>query len=483
MRLPLLAGSRALVASLPDDAVVIRVRPPVDALTDVGAAVREALRYPLSGDPLDRLATRDGKATVVVEPPVLPLPGAPLDPRRIALAAILDELASLGVAPDDQTILVAGGLERRPRREDLDWLLPPAKARDYRGEVVVHDCEAEELVRLETSLPIATRVHPALVQSDLVITLSAAESVLHGGPAVLAGACGPAVARSLEAESLLEPRSAPGWALVGAVEEAIAARTPLIAVSLLLDPPRVARPFAGPVGRRVLNALPEASRRRVLEAPRRELGAIAAFAGPPAVAHAEALVRGTALRAVEVREQLETLVVPIPWFDAHHPREAPNPITAAAIGLGLAMRLWRDRPPLVPGGTVVLVHPLSRTIGHGPQAPYRAVLGALRDGQQTGRLAHAEALAARDRKAIAAYRAGKAPHPRLPFQDWASCAPAIAHAGRVIVAGCRDAAVARALGFVPSHNLATAIEMAIGVAGGGRVGVLDAPPYVPLVPG
>jgi hypothetical protein len=54
----------------------------------------------------------------------------------------------------------------------------------------------------------------------------------------------------------------------------------------------------------------------------------------------------------------------------------------------------------------------------------------------------------------------------------------------VLVAGCRDAGAARALGFVPTHSIATALEMARGVAGGThRLGVLLAPPYAPLIVG
>jgi len=84
--------------------------------------------------------------------------------------------------------------------------------------------------------------------------------------------------------------------------------------------------------------------------------------------------------------------------------------------------------------------------------------------------------------AVAAYRQGRAPHPLLPYLDWASCGPALARTGRVLVAGCRDAAAARALGLVPSHSVGTALEMARGVAGGShRLGVLLAPPYAPLV--
>ena len=52
------------------------------------------------------------------------------------------------------------------------------------------------------------------------------------------------------------------------------------------------------------------------------------------------------------------------------------------------------------------------------------------------------------------------------------------------MAGSRDAQAARALGFVPSHSIASALEVAHGVAGGrARVGVLLAPPYAPLLVG
>jgi hypothetical protein len=52
------------------------------------------------------------------------------------------------------------------------------------------------------------------------------------------------------------------------------------------------------------------------------------------------------------------------------------------------------------------------------------------------------------------------------------------------VAGCRDAIAARTLGFVPSHGIGSALEMAHGVAGGkARIGILLAPPYGPILVG
>ncbi|HZE28831.1 MAG TPA: hypothetical protein VE055_01950, partial [Gaiellaceae bacterium] len=75
-RIPLLFGTRLTVVDAPDDAVVLRPPPPGEPVADVRAAVRDALRFPLAGEPLEALVTRGGRATIVVEPPALPLPGA-----------------------------------------------------------------------------------------------------------------------------------------------------------------------------------------------------------------------------------------------------------------------------------------------------------------------------------------------------------------------------------------------------------------------
>ena len=69
MKLPLLSGSSVVVVEAPDGAVVLRPPPPGEPLQDVQAAVRDALRFPLAGEPLAALARRGGRATIVVEPP------------------------------------------------------------------------------------------------------------------------------------------------------------------------------------------------------------------------------------------------------------------------------------------------------------------------------------------------------------------------------------------------------------------------------
>ncbi len=491
-RVPLLSGSRLVVADAPPAAVVLRPRPPTEGIADVAAAVRDALRYPLAGEPLERVLRPGARVTVVVEPSALPLPSAPRDPRQRALAATLAELTRLGVPDEQVTLLVACGLERRPRAHELGYVVTPDLARRFHGTAVIHDAEDPALVEIGEG----RRINPALLDADAVIVVTAAETVLHGGPAALLGACDAATLRAAGAVSLLETSSSTGWKAALAVEKALRERCPVIGVSLTLCNPRITGalhgwPYAPDSGeqiardplRHLYGLLPAPVRQRVLRAFPQELAALAIYAGPPSVAHAEAL-----LRAIEERSArldggpLDAICVGIPDTTLHLPRERPNPVLAASLGLGLALRLWRDGFPVADGGTAILTSGFQRRFQHPTQAPYRAFMQAVvRSGRTPEELAPEERAAASDERALREYRAGRGCHPLLPYFDWAGCQPALSRLGAVLVAGCRDAPAAQALGFVPAASVSVALAMAQGRAGGSpRVGFLLAPPYFPV---
>lgn len=491
-RAPLLAGTRVVLVPVGRDDVLVRPPPPPAQVADVAAAVRDALRFPLTGPPLEALAPRGGRVTIVVEPPALPLPGAQRDPRAEALAATIRELERSHVRGERITLLVAGGLERRAGQRELEALLPAPRARAFRGRVVVHDAAADDLVELAAG----ARVSSGLLEADLVVTVTAAETAAHGSPGALVGACDAAtVRRAVGGRSLLELSSAPAWEVALELERALAARVPLVGVSLVLDLPRLAGAFRGypydddavraverSWARATFSRLPGPVRVEVLERLGRRLDVTTAFAGPPSVAHAEALVRGVELRGARLPGPVDALVIGVPWVGPHLPRARPNPLTASLAAVGLAARLHRGAFPVRPGGTLVLLHPLTRSFAR-PEAPYAAALDALR-ARDPELLEQAERRAGGEEEPIAAYRRGETCHPLLPYADWAACVPALERLGAVIVAGCRDALAARALGFVPSHGIGSALEMAHGLAGGkARLGVLVAPPYPPLLVG
>jgi Lactate racemase N-terminal domain len=490
-RVPILSGSRLLVVDLPEGATAVRPPPPAEAVADVRAAVRDALRFPLEGEPLEALVPRGGRATIVVEPPALPIPGVPDDPRQRAVEATVAELERAGVALERQTLLVAGGFARRSGPGELELLVSPSFARRFTGLVEVHDVESEGLVDVG-----GVRVNPAVVQADAVVVVSGAETVLHGGPGTLLAAAGSETLQAAGATSLVEPAGAEGWRLGTTLERALSSRVPLVGVSLALNGPVFKGALRGYPhdadaiervgrlpGRRAFALLPGAIRRRVLRSLPTELTASAVFAGPPSIAHAEALLRGVAARSARVDEPFDAVCVGIPPATPYLPRENPNPLLAAYLGLGLALRLWRETFPVAEGGTAILVHRFSRRFAHPTQQPYRAFFQALRTvgSAEPEALVDVEREAADDPRALRGYRDGRTCHPLLPYVDWRACRPAVERLGTVLVAGCRDATAARQLGFVPTHGIGAALAMARGRAGSPpRIGFLLAPPYFPL---
>ena len=494
-RVPLLAGSQLVVVTAEDDALVLRPPPPGDSVADVGAAVRDALRFPLAGQPLEAIVSRGARATIVVEPPALPIPGVERDPRHAAIAAAVAELERLGIPTGYQTLLVAGGLARRAGGDRLETLVSPEFARRFHGHVEVHDVEREDLVDVGSSGSIPLRVHPSLARTDVVVVVTAAETVLHGGPAAFVGAAGKEVLRAAGAYSLLETSASQGWRLGLELEQALARRVPVIGVSLVLNHPRLGGTLGGypyeaealervirSPFRHIFRALPGGLRAYVLRSLPLERSVAAVFAGPPSVAHTEALLRGVELRGITLDRELDAVCIGIPRTTPYLPRERPNPLLGAHLGLALALRLWRDSFPVVEGGTAILFHRFQRQFAHPTQQPYRSFFAATRAvGPDESALAEAERAAGSDERAVEAYRAGRSCHPLLPFVDWDACRPALGRLGHVIIAGCRDHGAARQLGFVPTHGAGAALTMARGwTERPPRIGFLLAPPYFPI---
>ena len=340
-----------------------------------------------------------------------------------------------------------------------------------------------------------SRINAAVVDADLVLVVSSAETVVHGGPGALLAACDAAtVRRAAAARSLVQASGEPVWRAGARHRGGRRRRESRFSASRLSSTTRDSRDGSAATRttrrrsstsrrspfRRLYSA---AARRRASRHPERPDARHRDDGGlrRPAVRRARRGARSCSRASRNAtRRATRRDGRGVPWAGAHFPREPLNPITSAAVVLGLALRQWRDAFPIREGGTVVLVHSLTRSVRPRDAG---SVSHALRHPADRRRrmLAEAETSAASDQRALRAYRDGRACHPLLPYADWAGCQPALARLGRVIVAGSRDAIAARTLGFVPSHSVASGLEMAHGVAGGrARVGVLLAPPYAPL---
>ncbi len=482
----MLSGGRLAVVDTAGGGVVLRPPAPPAAIADVGAAVREALRFPLAGPPIESLVKRGGTATVVIEHPLLPIPSAASDPRHEAIEATVDELERLGAT--QVTILVAGGLGRRLSPREIGLLVPAPFRRRFRGRVIVHDTAGSDLVDLSHAR-VPLRVSPALVETDLVVTVTAAETALNGGPAALLRACGHEAQRVGAAPSLLQAGGSPGWDLAHELVGLLAARVPVFGVSLVLNLPHVfgGYPYADDLLERIARSrlrrgfslLPGWTRSRLIDGLPRELSAAAVYGGSVSAAHAEALLRGVEFKEAVLDEPLDAIVIGIPATTLSFPRERPNPVTATYLGLGVALRMWRDAFPVREGGTAILLHDLQKRFPRPSQTPYRILFSDHRGARNPDALREAEADALAAPHAIAAYRDGRSVHPLAPFSEWRACLSTADRLGAVVVAGCRDAQTARHLGLVPAHGVSAALAMAEG-RGADRIGFLLSPPYFPL---
>jgi hypothetical protein len=490
-RVPLFSGTSIVVAGA-DGALVLR--PPAPGRgTDVEAATREALRFPLDGPDLETLARGAGRATIVVEPPALPIPQLGSDPRQRAIATVVAALEDAGIPTGHQTLLVACGLMRRTSERWLSGLVTPELARRFHGQVLVHDAEDPALAELDGGPP-QLRVARELVETDLVVVVTSAESVIHGGPAALLAAAGTQAQRHATAYSLLETAGSGGWRLATRLEDALGRRVPLLGVSLVLNHPHLTGLLQGypyeeaaaerivrsPL-RRAYGSVPPFARRSILRRLSADRTASVVLAGRPSIAHAEALLRTIQLRGTTLAEPLDAVVVGTPGTTPFLPRESPNPLVAAHLGLAHALGLWRDAFPVADGGVAIVVSGFRRTFPRPTQQPYHVFFRADAIARDPELLAAAEAAAAADPRAVEEYRAGHTVHPLLPFRDWAACRPALERLGSVYVAGARDATSVRQLGFVPIGSVGSALQMARREAGpDARIGFLLTPPYFPL---
>ena len=157
-------------------------------------------------------------------------------------------------------------------------------------------------------------------------------------------------------------------------------------------------------------------------------------------------------------------------------------MAAAYLGLGLALRLWRNAFPVRSGGTAILLHDFQRRFHAPTQTPYRALFSDPRTARDREAIGEAERAATADPRAIAEYRAGRTVHPLEPFLAWSACD---AVANRLGACSSPAAATRRPRGSSassPSHSVGAALGMARG-SGAKRIGFLLSPPYFPLVVG
>jgi nickel-dependent lactate racemase len=145
------------------------------ALGDVAAAIDDALDRPIGCAPLAELAA--GKRTAAISVCDITRPA----PNSVTLPPLLARLHAAGIPVDGVTILIATGLHRGATPEELDIILGPEIAANYR--VVSHDARdlAAHRPLGTTSRGTPVYIDERFMAADLHITLGFVEQHLMLG--------------------------------------------------------------------------------------------------------------------------------------------------------------------------------------------------------------------------------------------------------------------------------------------------------------
>lgn len=490
-----LSGYEIHAPELPDDVRVVHPPAPGMPLTDVKAATLHALNNPVAGPRLADRVHGDDRVLVVFDGPAFPVPPMRADPRAPAIAAILETLASAGLALDQVQLLCAsGGAVRRYRNTELSAVAGVAALASHHA--ACHDAEDGAVVEIGTTEegdPI--ELNAALTQVDLVITVSLAQGPLHGGHTTLVGGlCSARTARALysprhlsEGPTHFDPREGKLHQALRRAGELVEKRLPLFHVELAVDTRLLAKSFTSllePTGglhapAQAWNLLPLSLRRRATRLARADYQTVSVFAGPTAAVHLRTVQALQEVTSIPVQGRSDVVVLGVPAGGPHTAGASDNPLLAATFAFGYLLAWHRGGPLFRDGGAVVLMGTFDDSFDrsvHQPHAEFfERVLAKTRDPRELadqfeGSFASREDL-------IDAYRHRFAYHPLHPFHRWYRAAGTLARCGKVFAVGAHPDVAAR-LGFSASESLDKALAEAREFAGGAKatVSALAMPP-------
>jgi len=222
-------------------------------------------------------------------------------------------------------------------------------------------------------------------------------------------------------------------------------------------------------------------RRQMLQQYASPYGMTGVWAGETGAVHQKALAKVYQQYCVPVRGQSDILILGVPFICPYNVNSIMNPVLAQCTGLGYLFNMYRGRPLVREGGTIIICHPL-RDEFHPEHHPsyiefFHRCLSETTDGIELEKNFEREFAA--NPTYIHMYRYGHAYHGVHPFYMWYWGEPARQHAGRVIAAGCEEPEVAARLGWDAADTLDEAIAMATAELGrSATITYLHLPPLV-----
>ncbi|MEX0800263.1 MAG: lactate racemase domain-containing protein [Dehalococcoidia bacterium] len=413
--------------------------PSLQPVPDQEAAVRDALANPIGLPRVRELVRPGGSVLIAFDDPTVPSFG-PV--RRLAIEAILEELADAGVPEENIHLVCANALHRKWTDDELSSILGPDLVRRFGDRLTCHDAEDSDNLTYIGATPggYAVELHRLAVESDLTIYVNASCHLGFSGgwKSVCVGL---STWRSIRwthtpdgmSMSVHENRMHDVLNEMGELVEAKLGRPIFKVETILANPATIGHIWAGSVAATRAEALKVQSGRFK---PRRSEAAPA-----------------------------DVIVYGLPDWSPYATFAGMNPLlTLVSSGLGYLGGYIEALGK--PGCSVIMATPCPDRwdTEHHPahERAWREVLPQTLDPYEiTERF---EDQYAHDAALIERYRFGVAYH---PIHAILATHPLkrLKHAGRVFVAGAQDSAVPRHVGFIPTRSVEEAIAEAERIHG------------------
>jgi hypothetical protein len=492
---------------LPVGTRVVYGKPPIEGLHNPGAAIRYAINHPLDADPLYAQLAPGMRVTIALDDISLPLPPMRTpDIRQTILEILLELLDANGV--DDIHLVIANCLHRYMTEAEMKRMVGK-KIFDafYPDRYYNHDGEdPDNLVHLgKTAHGEPININRRCVESDLVIYVNITLVPMDGGhKSVAVGLCDYESVRVhhepdtlLGCDSMMDPPRSMLSTKIERQGAIVDQHMKVFHIETALNN----RMFANATAflgknedefsefdrmkyeamRFGLGKLPTAAKRKIFSAIPSEYELVACYAGKTDPVHARILAKLYDQYMVSLKGQSDIVIFPIPYVSPYSINSILNPILVQVMGLGYFHQFYRGKPVLRKGGALILCHPCLDEFDHKFHPSYIEFFNRLLpETRDSHTLQHKyEEEFARNPSYIEMYRRGNAYHGAHPFFMWYWGEPGRQYAGKIIVAGAKNAHVPARMGWDRADSLTEAISMARSFVGpSASITLMKWPPIV-----
>jgi hypothetical protein len=500
-------GDEFLYEKLPVGTRVIYPPPPLDELPDPDQAIRYALLHPENADPLFAQLNPNMRVTIAIDDISLPLPQMRRpDIRERVLNQMLQTLADYGV--DDVHLIIATSLHRRMTEAEIRRMVGERAFKQFWPDRLYNfdgENRAELAMLGKTDHGEEVWLSRRAAESDLVLYVNINLVPMDGGHKSVAVGLSPY--QSLrhhhntetlrDSHSYMDPtrsglhRSANRMGRL--VNEHLNVFTVETAVNTrmygsMLDFLHKNEDKFTDWDRTRLGAMRWATgnmsndlRRQAMQRYAAPYGMTGVWAGETEAVHQKTLARVFQQYSVPVKGQSDILIVGVPFICPYNANSIMNPVLVQVTGMGYLFNMYRGKPLVKEGGTMIICHPL-RDEFHPEHHPsyieffHRCLAETTNSLELEKKFEHEFA---RNPTYIHMYRYGHAFHGVHPFYMWYWGEPARQHLGRVIAAGCEEPEVAARMGWESADTLDKAIAMATADHGrSATITYLHLPPLV-----